>query len=301
VDRRQLDYFVAVAEYLSFTNAAYVLHVAQPSLSQTIKSMERELGVQLFYRLPQGIRLTSAGEALLGPAKQTLRNFTEAADAVAAVAGLSHGRLDIAAPPASAVDPLVPMIARLHARAPGVKIHITHPGLRDIAGVVRSGDSELALAIKPTDTTDLSVLEFPSQEVLVVLPPSAGMAPGETLAVSELEHIDLICVTATRARLVAMLAESNVTPRFSAETAHWETLVPLVLSGVGAALLHAPLSKAVQAQGAVVCRLDPPIMRTDLLVHRPGRLTPAAALLIEVATELVGERSQNPSLLPRRG
>src|SRR5205085_12491349 len=65
VNLRQLEYFVAIAEEGSFTRAAERLFVAQPSLSQQMKSLERELGGQLLERLPKGVRLTAAGKVFL--------------------------------------------------------------------------------------------------------------------------------------------------------------------------------------------------------------------------------------------
>ena len=99
MDRRHLEYFLAVADYGGFTNAAHALRVAQPSLSQAIKGLESELGVELFRRIPQGTRLTSAGESLLGPARQTLRDFAAAQAAVRGIRTLESGRLDIASLP----------------------------------------------------------------------------------------------------------------------------------------------------------------------------------------------------------
>ena len=75
MDRRALQYFLAVVDHVTFTNAAAALNVAQPSLSQAIQTLERDLGVQLFLRVSRGARLTSAGEALVAPARRTLRDF----------------------------------------------------------------------------------------------------------------------------------------------------------------------------------------------------------------------------------
>ena len=67
---RQLQYLVAIADEGSFTRAAERLLVAQPSLSQQIKSLERELGGQLLERLPNGVRLTTAGKAFMPDARR---------------------------------------------------------------------------------------------------------------------------------------------------------------------------------------------------------------------------------------
>ncbi|MGH3631406.1 MAG: LysR family transcriptional regulator, partial [Sciscionella sp.] len=74
MERRQLEYFLAVVDHGGFTAAATELHVAQPSLSHSIKTLERELGAELFHRLPRGVRLTSAGEALVAHARRVLRD-----------------------------------------------------------------------------------------------------------------------------------------------------------------------------------------------------------------------------------
>jgi DNA-binding transcriptional LysR family regulator len=72
VELRTLEYFVAVAEEESFTRAAVRCHVTQPSISQQILALERELGEPLFDRLPRGIRLSAGGAVLLDHAKRVL-------------------------------------------------------------------------------------------------------------------------------------------------------------------------------------------------------------------------------------
>src|SRR5882672_222310 len=76
---RQLRYFTAIADERSFTRAAEQLLVAQPSLSQQIKSLEAELGGQLLERLPTGVRLTAAGQAFLPEARAAVRHADRAA------------------------------------------------------------------------------------------------------------------------------------------------------------------------------------------------------------------------------
>ena len=78
MDVRQLGYFLAVVEHLNFGRAAEQLHVAQPSLSQAMGALERELGVPLFHRVGRGIVLSDAGAQLVGPARQVLRDLDSA-------------------------------------------------------------------------------------------------------------------------------------------------------------------------------------------------------------------------------
>src|SRR5205085_13418 len=73
MDLRQLEYVVGVVDHGGFTRAAAALHVSQPSLSHGVQTLERELGVELFHRLGRQVALTSAGEAVVGPAPHALR------------------------------------------------------------------------------------------------------------------------------------------------------------------------------------------------------------------------------------
>src|ERR671921_352267 len=96
MDRRHLEYFVAIAELGSFTRAAQSLSIAQPSLSYAIGWLERDLGAQLFERHGRGVRLTPAGEALLEPARRSLPSFPPPPGALDAVrlGGAELGLLD---------------------------------------------------------------------------------------------------------------------------------------------------------------------------------------------------------------
>src|SRR5690242_11627317 len=95
MDLRQLSYVLAVVDNGGFTAAADAMHVTQPALSQAVATLERELGVPLFHRTGRTVTLSSAGEALVGPARQALRDAATARSAVEAVIGLDAGRLDV--------------------------------------------------------------------------------------------------------------------------------------------------------------------------------------------------------------
>jgi len=87
---RQLRYFCAIAEEVHFGRAAQRLKIAQPALTRQIQNLEREIGVQLFQRLPRGIRLTAAGAGFLTDAQDVLKRLDEIAARAKAV---GHGKL----------------------------------------------------------------------------------------------------------------------------------------------------------------------------------------------------------------
>src|SRR5579863_4145803 len=110
MDERRLRYFLAVVEDGSVTAAAARLRVAQPSLSQALRRLEAELGVELFHRVGRGLRLSAAGEALVGPTRQVLRAIDEARDAATGIRELRQGTLEIAALATLAVDPMAGLV-----------------------------------------------------------------------------------------------------------------------------------------------------------------------------------------------
>ena len=137
MDVRQLRYFLAVVDHGSVNKAAAALHVAQPSLSQAIRALERDLGLDLFRRVgvlantPIRTRdlggpasTPDAGEALIAPARQVVRGLATARASVNEVAGLRVGRVEIAAMPSQSVEPLARMIKTVTEQHPGLSISV---------------------------------------------------------------------------------------------------------------------------------------------------------------------------------
>ena len=169
---------VAVVDHGSFTRAAAALHVAQPSLSQAVAKLERELGVELFHRTPPRVAITAAGEALLEPARQALRAVDTARAAAEAVAGVTAGHVDLVSLPTLAVDPLAMFVGAFRREHPAVSVRITEPDdPADLLALVRDGTSELGfteLPIAPASGSgDLLAHELDAQEYVAVLPPGA--------------------------------------------------------------------------------------------------------------------------------
>ncbi len=127
MDLRQLAIVVAVVDEGGFTSAADALEVSQPTVSQAVRALEVELGVELFLRSGRTVRLTAAGEALLEPARQALRDAATARAAVAEVAGLTAGHLDLVCLPTLAVAPTAELIGRFRRAHPGVTVRLAEP------------------------------------------------------------------------------------------------------------------------------------------------------------------------------
>ncbi|WP_433871804.1 LysR family transcriptional regulator [Saccharopolyspora sp. CA-218241] len=290
MERRELEYFLAIAEHGSFTAAAQALHVAQPSLSHAIRSLETELGGRVFQRLPHGVVLTAAGEALLAPARQVLRDLSTATDSVRRVLGLSSGRLDVVAQTTLAVDPLAELVGLFLGEHPGVAVRISDPELgSDVTSAVRAGECELGMVDAAENAVgELSGLVLRGREVFAVLPPD-GASGRARLGVSDLSTLDWVTTprgTATRAVIEDVVGDPSV----AVETAHQAMVVPLVLAGAGATLLPRAMAEDAAARGAAVRPLRPRVVRRGVLFWRPGPLSPAAAEFVRLAERLADHR-----------
>ena len=295
MDERRLRYFLAVVEEGGVTRAAARLRIAQPSLSQALRGLETELGVELFHRIGRGVRLSSAGKELVGPARQVLRSMDEARNAIAGVVELRTGALEIAALPTLAVDPMAMLIGHFHQLHPGVQVRVLEPDSADgVSALVHDGACELGAAHLPLASDRLIAHELGEQELLVVLPPHKAIDSERPLRARDIARTPLVVSppgTSTRILLEQALAAVGVTPQIAVETAAREAVVPLVLAGVGAALLPAALAREAQRRGAVVRAARPPITRTVGLIHREGILSAAARAFLAIATAEADRRT----------
>jgi LysR family carnitine catabolism transcriptional activator len=284
VDRRQVEYFLAVAAHGSFSSAAVALRIAQPTLSHAVKTLEREVGAQLFHRVSRGVMLTAAGEALLRPARQILRDFAAARAAVRTVGELTAGRLDIVAQTTLAVHPLAGLVGAFRRAHPGVTINIEGPEHASaVVDMVRTGQSELGLTDSAARVGDLRSYRLPDQEILVVLPPDAELGADAPLTVAQVVAFDLIVTppgTAGRALLEFALSTAGAPPRVAVETPHRAAIVPLVLAGAGVTLLPRSMAEDAARQGARIAPLDPPVVRGVQLLRRRDPLSPAARAFV---------------------
>jgi DNA-binding transcriptional LysR family regulator len=291
MELRQVEYVVGVVDHGGFGRAAAALHVSQPSLSQGVARLEAELGLALFVRLGRRVEPTPAGVAFLAPARRLLRDARTAREAVAAVAGLRAGTLDLVALPTLAADPVAPLVGVFRSRYPEVAVRIAEPeSADDVVALVRDGRCELGLAELPVDAPDLLTEHLLDDELLVILPPGSAPVVG-ALAARHLDAVPLVTSppgTSTRRLADRVLRAAGVEPRVVVETDQREAIVPLVLAGAGASFVPRPVADRAVAAGAGVAPLRPPLRRQIGLIRRRQAPSPAAAAFAELARQARG-------------
>lgn len=286
-DARLLAYFLAVVDAGTVTRAAKQLRIAQPSLSLAIRELERQFGSPVFDRVGRRLVLNETGHALAEVARQIVGALASARATVEARTSLANGEIRISAPPSLTVHPLTAAIQEFSRRYPGVRIKVLGQPPGSVNDLVAAADADMALIVEepdPEDYAGLVVREIGLHEAMAVLPPGTPVPSTGRLTPASLASFPLIVAEpGTRLRaLVDEMSMDGLPIHIAAEVAHREAVIPLVLNGLGAALLPWSLARVAGRLGAAVVGLDPPVISRILLIHR-RELTPAAAAFVDTA------------------
>jgi DNA-binding transcriptional LysR family regulator len=280
---RQLHYLLAIADEGSFTRAAERLLVAQPSLSQQIKSLEQELGGPLLERLPTGVRLTAAGKAFLPEARAAVTHAERARRDARSALGLEAGELEIATVTSVAFGVLPPAFERWHERYPGTTITLreyTHRRALDDA--VRLGVGDIAVGRRPPDWHG-PVVELGWEEFVAVLPASDSLAKSKRpLPLEKLAERDWVLFGPEHGLSELILetcARAGFTPRRTVETGQVAAAGHLVAAGLGVTII--PSNVVSPGLNATIRSLKPPLAR-QLVAFTRQDWSPLAAAFLEV-------------------
>lgn len=234
-----LSYFLAVAEAGSVSRAATALRIAQPSLSRQLRGLEAELRVDLFRRVPTGVRLTAAGSRLL-PMAQDLVARADAAEAqMRAVADGARVRLRLVAPATTVADVIAPFLASSGPDAPLITAREELPAA--VFASLERGDADLAISSgpPPADFVTRPVFRF---AVWAYVAPGHRWLRRRTaqIHIRELAEEPLIVLGpehGTRRLLDAAMVEAGLAYRRAFETNVSEIAQALAASNHGVAIV----------------------------------------------------------------
>jgi DNA-binding transcriptional LysR family regulator len=280
VELRHIEYFVAVAEELSFTRAAQRLSIAQSPVSQQVKKLERELGVDLFERTTRSVQLTDAGRifyqdciALLAASRQAVES--------AQLAGRGQlGRLNLAFTGSATYELMPLLVSAYHQRFPNVKLEIRSEMLTppQVDGLL-DGSISVGLLRPPISRAGL-VLEILRHEPLVVmLPVSHPLASKVRVELADLANEMFVSYPSSPPSSVYQAAniacqQAGFTPRVVQEVAETATLVALVAAGLGVALAPASV-RHLRVNGATHRPLAGHAVTVPLAIaYREGPVSP---------------------------
>jgi DNA-binding transcriptional LysR family regulator len=233
---RQLRHFVVVARELHFGRAAEELGMAQPPLSQSIQRLERELQVELFDRSRRQVRLTTAGQLLLGEADELLAGEQRLRNLIHQVRRGTLGVLRAGVPPETPAVTLRALLDRLAAEAPGLDVDLHELTSAEQVRMLAEGGLDAGLLHHPVDSTGLRFGPAVDVPLGVLLPRASPLTRARQVDLAELAGLDLVTAPPATApglheHVLAVCRRHGFTPGRVRHARNPEFLFGLVLAG----------------------------------------------------------------------
>ncbi|GAA4616707.1 LysR substrate-binding domain-containing protein [Saccharopolyspora hordei] len=291
MELRHLTAFIAVAEELHFGRAAKRLQMAQPPLSQQIRQLERELGVQLFERNTRSVRLTNAGESLLEPARTVLEDVDTAVRAAKAAGRGEYGRVTVGFAGASSHESLPLLTRAVRAAHPGLELVMRGQTYANVAlAKVADGSLDLGFVRLPVNQPGVRTRVIEVEELICALPTDHPLARQERIRIEQLADEPFVSFPANagstlRDALVKACVSAGFNPRVVQEAPDSYTILALVAAGVGVTLTLTSCQH-IQQTGLVYRPLaGDPIRMHAALAWRADNTSAALRTVLEIAEE----------------
>src|SRR3954470_22083889 len=292
-DIRQLRYFMAVAERLHFGRAAEALHISQPPLSRAIRALEEELGVALFSRTRRRVDLTPAGTRLLEEARRVTAQLERTVHELRAMSDGAHTRLRIGFVSLADYGVLPGLLKAYKSAQPGVRLALREMLSPDQASALAAGELDFGLLLPPVaGAARLEHLVVQRERFVLALPARHRLAAASgRVALREMAGEPFVTIPRQIAPrlydIVAQLAaQAGISLNIAQEAIQMQTVVSLVSSGLGAAVVPASVAN-LGRRGVVYRELADRHPRLDVwLAWRRGSLGRAGEEFVSHARRL---------------
>jgi DNA-binding transcriptional LysR family regulator len=278
---RQLTIFRAVAEQLSFTRAAELLHLTQPAVSMQVRQLEANLELPLFEHLGRRVFLTEAGRELYQYSRQIDERLQEMEEVLSALKGMRGGRLrvSVATTPNEFTARMLAAFAQLHE---GVSISLDVTNRANLLQHLEANECDVVIMGMPPEGLDAVAEAFLENPLVMIAAPTHPLAHLEVIAPGQLKNERLVVReegSGTREAMRRFFADHGVEVKFSMEFGSNEALKQVVAAGLGLGLVsaHTIIQELETGRLTVLPVQDTPIVRHWYLLHRSGkRLSPVA-------------------------
>ena len=291
MELRHLRTIAAVARHGSFTKAAEELYLAQSAISQQIRRLETELGVQVFRRTSRRVELTAEGRVILNYAQRVLAEVDGLQSELEELTGLLRGNLRIGGVYPTGPYDLFGMLADFRAAHPGVAIHMVEDTQDGVLAALEADELDCAFSALNPDTlgNEFAATLLWEDEIVVALPVGHRLSARSQVTFEELAAEDLIAYrenSALRRRLEGTMADRGLEPRNAFVCTEMAAVRALASKGLGVAVL--PRSIAREPGPPIEVRpIGPePLTWPISLVWRAARKqSPAGKAFLKVALD----------------
>ena len=301
---KRLRYFAKVVDVGSLTQAADLLHVAQPALSQQIVTLEAEVRQQLLTRTKRGVTPTEAGRTLYRHAQVILRQCEQAMLDMTSEAEGVVGPVSVGLAPGTAASMLgLPLIRTLRARYPGITPYLNENYGTVLSELIMNGRMDLGVLYGNRDIHGLRFTPLLDEDLFLV----AREPRGDPVALAELGNTELFLprpYNIVRKLVDESFLRAGLAPRIVAEIESPITLRAVVADGLGATILPASMAREMALDAAIGCRrIVAPTIQAQLMLcesdHLP--LSEPAQVVKSILTELSVTLATDPAWLPHTG
>jgi len=284
---KQLRAFVAVATYQSFAQAGEHLHLSQPALSLTIKSLEEHLGGALLARTTRSVSLTPEGEVLLPLARQLLADWENTEELLRQRFTLQLGRVSIAAMPAFAGNLLPPVLKLFRERYPRVNVTVHDVINEQVLELVRHRRVEIGIGFEPEAGEPLVFKPLYLDRFVAVVPKDSPLAGQAQVSWKELLREDFIALqrpSAVRLLLERHVAADHGKLAVAFESHQLSTIGRMVANGLGVSAVPALCIGQMRELGAQCVALVEPVVerRIGVTMLADHKLSAAAQAVLDV-------------------
>jgi DNA-binding transcriptional LysR family regulator len=282
-----LRLFATVAKAGSFSKAADILLLSQPSISKGVRDFELQLGCRLLDRTPRGVTPTREGLALLRHADTLFAAERDAEEELRALRNLDSGSLRIGASTTIATYFLPDYLGAFHARHPGIDLQLASANTRDIAQMMLAHDIEVGLVEGPVEDDGLLSEPWRTDEMVLIAGPQHAFAQDRTAIEPSRIAGEIFIMrepgSGSREVVAKALVRLKIDPSRTLEIGSTEAIKQMVAAGLGVAIVSAAAAKDQVALGRLktIQMRGPSIVRTLWKLKAPGRVELPAATAFE--------------------
>ena len=209
MDIRHLEYFLEVARNQSFTKVAEKLYITRPTISKTIRNMEDEWGVTLFYRQGKRIELTDAGHIMYQQAQQMVDSFQRVSAELEDLMNLKRGHLRIGLPPMVGSSFFPEVIGQFHREYPKITIQLIEDGAKKVEADVEGGQTDIGVAVPPVNEDVFHYYSFVKEKLNLLVHPSHQLAGRDHVHLNELADEAFVLFREDFTRMTGLSANAS--------------------------------------------------------------------------------------------
>ncbi|WP_240702900.1 LysR family transcriptional regulator [Cohnella luojiensis] len=286
MELRQLDYFIQICKEGSFTKAAEVLMVSQPTLSQQIRVLENEYCTPLFYRVGRGIQITEAGQILLDKGLSVKQLIEESRKEIYELINIQRGELTIGVLPGDLFY-LMPHFAQFREQYPDISLNFVET--EDFSEQLLQNKIDLGITKGSEQNKHIDSIHLTKEEQVLIVAENHPWAEKTIIPFQELQHLDsglFFHSNMCREFIESYAMKLGITLKSTIVEVSASSLLSMVLHGYGAALLSLPLVKGYNHPKVKIIRLtDPTPTREIKLIYRKNKIMKhSVRTLIEIMT-----------------